>query len=176
MIRVNPRQAPLRAPEITAFPIPAPLGAGRGRAGAQRSGAGEGSHGRSTGEGKAGGLLPKGTAFAPSLTSLAGVPGHPQGPRGLPACPARAPLCSLAPNSAGPSRLARALLLPSAPHHGSCFPGRSPLPAPGPSLRRSWLCPGRCCRAPSRTGPSPRSSRRRLGTERLTLATRSGQR
>ena len=180
MIRVNPRQASLRAPEITSFQILTSLRVGRGRARAQstpgqakaaqrlpkdrpRTGVGSSPSCHRCREGKARGLLPKGTAFAPSHTSFARVPGSHQAPRHLPKCPARpqaTPLCSLAPNSADPSSLARALLLPSCPAASVLFPRplfpRGPQPlATLPTCGRSWLRPGRCCGAPELHQPRP---------------------
>lgn len=179
MIRVNPRQASLRAPEITSFQILTPVGVGRGRAGAQ-SAPGQVKGARrlpknwpmtSVGsspschrcqEGKARGLLPKGRPFAPSHTSFAWVPGSHQVPRHIPKCPVQPQatlFCSLAPNSADPSSLACSLLLPSCPVVSVLVPQllfpRSPQPLTTLPTCSTRLCPRCCCGSPKLHQPCP---------------------
>lgn len=166
MIRVNPRQASLRAPEIASFQILTPLGAGRGRAGAQST----------PGQVKAaedqGGLQP----VVPPLPG-----GHSQrkgcSPRGepLPHPTPLSPGCQGVTryNGTSPSALLSPSLLRSvhlqptpqaSPVLSFCLPTLQPQSCPTQppqplvtllTCGRSWLCPGHCCRDPELHQPCP---------------------
>lgn len=153
MIRVNPRQASLRPPEITSFQILAPVGVGWGRAqsapGQAMATQGLQKAWTRTGEGSSPSCHhccrtePEGALGLIPCLSLQVWTSH-QVPWGPPVCPALAQdtlLCSLPPNLNlclhSPSTFLPCSISPVF----STVPRQSPAPQSPPEL---WLCPPPC--------------------------------
>lgn len=167
MIRVNPRQASLRPPEITSFQILAPVGVGRGRS-PERTRTGDGTQGlwkdwTRTGKGSSPSCPhccrtePEGAlGLIPHLSS------H-QVPQILPVCPAQAQdtlLCSLAPDLKLCLRSPSAFLPCSISLVFSTVPRQSPAPRSPPEL---WLCPPPCPHPRERNGSYQQQIRAAIG-------------